>query len=107
MIKVAVLDDYQEVFQQIIDIGEFKGKYEFKVFNEPFSNENEAIVALEEFEALFIMRERTPMTKSLITALPKLKYIMTSGMRNNAIDLETAKKNKIICLLYTSDAADE
>ena len=96
MIKVAVLDDYQEVFQQIIDIEKFKEKYEFKVFNEPFSNENEAIVALEDFEALFIMRERTPMTKSLITALPKLKYIMTSGIRNNAIDLETAKKNKII-----------
>ena len=96
MIKVAVLDDYQEVFQQIIDIEKFKEKYEFKVFNEPFSNENEAIVALEEFEALFIMRERTPITKSLIIALPKLKYIMTSGMRNNAIDLETAKKNNII-----------
>ena len=96
MIKVAVLDDYQEVFQQIIDIQKFKGKYEFKVFNEPFSNESETIVALEDFEALFIMRERTPITKSLITALPKLKYIMTSGMRNNAIDLETAKKNKII-----------
>ena len=96
MIKVAVLDDYQEAFEQIIDIEKFKEKYEFKVFNEPFSNENEAIVALEDFEALFIMRERTPMTKSLITALPKLKYIMTSGIRNNAIDLETAKKNKII-----------
>jgi len=96
MIKVAVLDDYQEIFKQIIDIRKFKGKYEFKIFHEPFSNENEAIVALEDFEALFIMRERTPITKSLITALPKLKYIMTSGMRNNAIDLETAKKNNII-----------
>jgi len=96
MIKVAVLDDYQEIFKQIIDIGKFKGKYEFQIFYEPFANENEAIVALEDFEALFIMRERTPITKSLITALPKLKYIMTSGMRNNAIDLETAKKNKII-----------
>ena len=96
MIKVAVLDDYQEAFQQIIDIEKFKEKYEFKVFNEPFLNENEAIVALEEFEVLFIMRERTPITKSFIVGLPKLKYIMTSGMRNNAIDLETAKKNKII-----------
>ena len=96
MLKVGVLDDYQDVFNQIIDIEKFKGKYEFKIFNEPFSTENEAIVALEEFEALFIMRERTPITKSLITSLPKLKYIMTSGMRNNAIDLEAAKKNKII-----------
>ena len=96
MIKVAVLDDYQDIFQQIVETQKYKKKYNFKVFNEPFLNENEVIVALEDFEALFIMRERTPITKSIITSLPKLKYIMTSGMRNNAIDLETAKKNKII-----------
>ena len=96
MIKVAVLDDYQEIFQQIIDTKKYKEKYDFKIFNEPFLNENEAIVALEDFEVIFIMRERTPITRSFITALPKLKYIMTSGRRNNAIDLETAKKNKII-----------
>ena len=96
MIKIAILDDYQDAFQQIIDVENYKDKFDFQIFNEPFLNENEAIVALEEFEALFIMRERTPITKSLISALPKLKYIMTSGMRNNAIDLETTKKNKII-----------
>ncbi len=96
MVKVAVLDDYQDIFKQIVETKNYREKYDFKVFNEPFLNENETIVALEDFEALFIMRERTPITKSLITGLPKLKYIMTSGMRNNAIDLETAKKNKII-----------
>ena len=96
MIKVAVLDDYQEIFQQIIDTEKYKEKYDFKIFNEPFLNENETIAALEDFEAIFVMRERTSFTKSLITSLPKLKYIMTSGMRNNAIDLETAKKNEII-----------
>jgi len=96
MLKVGVLDDYQGVFNQIIDIEKFKGKYEFKIFNEPFSSENEAIVALENLDVLFIMRERTPITKSLITALPNLKYIMTSGMRNNAIDLKTAKEKKIL-----------
>ena len=96
MIKVAVLDDYQDVFQQIVEIETYKEKFDFHIFKEPFLNENEAKVALEEFEALFIMRERTPITKSLITSLPKLKYIMTSGMRNNSIDLETAKKNKIV-----------
>ncbi len=96
MIKVAVLDDYQDIFQQLVETQKYKEKYNFKVFNEPFLNENEAIIALEDFEALFIMRERTPMTKSLITALPKLKYIMTSGMRNNAIEVDIARKNKII-----------
>jgi len=96
MIKVAVLDDYQDAFRQIVDVEKYKDKYNFKVFNNPFSDEKEAAIELDDFEALFIMRERTPMTKSLIENLPKLKYIMTSGMRNKAIDLETAKKKNII-----------
>ena len=96
MIKVAVLDDYQNAFQQIVEVEKYKDKFDFKVFNEPFVDEKEAIVALEDFEALFIMRERTPMNRILIEGLPKLKYIMTSGMRNNAIDLETTKKKNII-----------
>ena len=96
MIKVAVIDDYQNAFQQIVDTEKHKDKFNFKVFNEPFSDEKEATVELEDFEALFIMRERTPMTKTLIESLPKLKYIMTSGMRNKAIDLEVAKKKNII-----------
>ncbi len=95
MIKVAILDDYQDAFRQIIDIKKYKDKYDFKIFNENFNNESEAINALEDFEALFIMRERTPMTKSLIESLPKLKFIMTSGMRNKSIDLDAAKKNNI------------
>ena len=96
MIKVAVLDDYQNAFQQIVEVEKYKDKFDFKVFNEPFADEKEAIVALEDFEVLFIMRERTPMNKTFIESLPKLKYIMTSGMRNNAIDLETTKKKNII-----------
>jgi len=96
MIKVAVLDDYQNIFEQIIDTHKFKDKFEFRIFNESFKDENETIVMLEEFEALFIMRERTPITGSLIDGLPNLKYIMTSGMRNNAIDLIAAKNRNII-----------
>jgi D-3-phosphoglycerate dehydrogenase len=95
MIKVAILDDYQDTFRQIVDIEKYKDKFDFEVFTNPFSDEKEAAIELEEFEVLFIMRERTPMTKSLIENLPKLKYIMTSGMRNKAIDLETAKKKNI------------
>jgi len=96
MIKVAILDDYQDAFRQIVDIEKYKDKFDFKVFNNPFVNEAETSIELEDFEALFIMRERTPITKSLIERLPKLKYIMTSGMRNNAIDLDTTKKKNII-----------
>ena len=96
MLNVAVLDDYQNVFSQIINISNYTSKYEFKVFNEPFNNELEAIEALKNFEVLFIMRERTKITKTLISNLPKLKFIMTSGMRNKAIDFDAVKEKKII-----------
>ena len=96
MIQVAVLDDYQNVFKEIIDLEKYKDKINFKVFNDPFFNSKETIVALEEFDAMFIMRERTPITKELIDGLPKLKYIFTSGMRNNAIDFEATKKKGIL-----------
>ncbi len=95
MLKVAVLDDYQNVFSQIINLDEYKSKYEFTIFNEPFQNELETIEALKGFEAIFIMRERTKITKTLISNLPNLKYIMTSGTRNKAIDLDATKQKKI------------
>jgi len=96
MFKVAILDDYQNISQEFVDLKNLSGKYEFKIFSKPFINEDEAIEQLLDFEALLIMRERTPITKNLITNLKKLKFIITSGMRNKAIDLETAKKRKII-----------
>ena len=98
MIKVAVLDDYQNIFKEFIDIDKHKDKYDFTIFNQPFANKDEALAALEEFEALFVMRERTLISKSLISGIKNLKYIMTSGMRNKAIDLEeTKKRNIIVC----------
>ena len=96
MLKVAILDDYQNVSQQFVDLKKLSGKYEFKIFSEPFIDEADAIDQLSGFEALLIMRERTPMTKNLINNLTKLKFIITSGMRNKSIDLEAAKKKKII-----------
>ena len=96
MFKVAILDDYQNVSQGFVDLKKLSGKYEFKIFSEPFLNENDAIEQLADFEALLIMRERTPITKNLIDNLKKLKFIITSGMRNKAIDFEVIKKRKII-----------
>ena len=96
MIKVAILDDYQNVSQEFVDLKKLSGKYEIKVFSEPFTDESDAIEQLSDFEALLIMRERTKITENLISSLKKLKYIITSGMRNKAIDLDAAKKRKII-----------
>ena len=96
MLKVAILDDYQNVSQQFVDIEKLSGKYEFKIFSEPFTDEADTLEQLADFEALLIMRERTQITKNLIDNLSKLKFIITSGLRNKSIDLEAAKNRKII-----------
>ena len=96
MLKVAILDDYQKVSEQFINIEKLSGKYEIKIFSEPFVDEADALEQLSDFEALLIMRERTPITKNLIENLTKLKFIITSGLRNKSIDLDSAKKRKII-----------
>ena len=96
MLKVAILDDYQDVSKEFVNLKKLSGKYEFKIFSEPFLDEAEAIEQLADFEALLIMRERTPITKNLIDNLNDLKFIITTGMRNKSIDLEAAKKRKII-----------
>ena len=96
MLKVAILDDYQNVSQNFVDLKKLSGKYDFKIFSEPFLEEEDAINQLKAFEALLIMRERTKITSNLISNLKNLKYIITSGMRNQAIDLDVAKKNNII-----------
>ncbi len=96
MLKVAILDDYQNVAQEFVNLDKLSGKYEIKIFTEPFEREVDAIENLKDFEALLIMRERTPISSNLINNLKKLKYIITSGMRNKSIDLDAAKKRKII-----------
>ena len=96
MHKVAILDDYQNISQEFIDLEKLSGKYEFKIFNESFLNEEDAIEQLSDFDTLFIMRERTKISKNLINNLKNLKYIITSGMRNKAIDFDAVKDKKII-----------
>jgi D-3-phosphoglycerate dehydrogenase len=96
MLKVAILDDYQNVAQQFVDLEKLSGKYEFRVFSEPFADEADAIEQLTDFEALLIMRERTPITKNLIDNLSNLKFVITSGLRNKSINLKAAKKRKVI-----------
>ena len=97
MLKVAILDDYQNISQQFVDLKKLSGKYEFKIFSNPFIDEADAIDQLANFEALLIMRERTPITKNLIEKIDNLKFIITSGTRNNSIDLEAAEKNIVVC----------
>jgi D-3-phosphoglycerate dehydrogenase len=94
--KVAILDDYQNVSLTLGNFEKLKKDFEFQVFNQPFENEDSAIEQLKEFEVLLVMRERTPITKKIILNLKNLKLIITSGMRNKSIDFLTTKEKKIL-----------
>ena len=96
MLKVAILDDYQKISQEFIDLKKFAKKFDIEIFSQAFISEDEAIEKLKDKDALLIMRERTKINANLIENLKKLRFIVTSGMRNKAIDLEAAKKKKII-----------
>jgi D-3-phosphoglycerate dehydrogenase len=94
--KVAILDDYQNVSLILGNFEKLKKDFDFHVFNQPFANEDSIIEQLKDFEVLLIMRERTPITKKIISNLKNLKLIITSGMRNRSIDFTTAKEKKIL-----------
>ena len=91
--KVAILDAYQNIAQYFADWE--NSNCDIKVFNEPFESEDQTIENIKEFEALLLMRERTPMTRKVIESCPNLKIICTGGMRNKSIDLQAAKENNI------------
>ena len=94
--KVAILDDYQNISLDMTDIHDLKKICQFQVFNQPFESEQQVIEQLKDFEALLIMRERTPITKNIINNLKNLKIIITSGMINRSIDQAAAKERKIL-----------
>ena len=75
MLKVAILDDYQSVSKEFVDLKKLSGKYEFKIFREPFLDEADAIDQLSDFEALLVMRERTHISKNIIANIELNKGI--------------------------------
>ena len=97
-IKVAILDDYQNVSYKFTNWDILRDKIELKVFNEYIGDSSNLSQKLYDFEVLCLMRERTPLPATLINKLPKLKLVITSGMWNASIDTEALKiKNIIYC----------
>ena len=90
-VRCAVLDDYQNVFLKIADLAKLEGDVEFKTFNSHLGGPDKVIAALQDFEIVIAMRERTAFPKAVIDALPKLKLLITTGLRNASIDSEAAK----------------
>ena len=90
--KIAVLDDYAGVSQELAD---WSGLGEVTVFSDTIKDEAALIDRLRPFDILCVMRERTPLPARVIDALPALKLIVTTGSRNFAIDLEAARARGI------------
>ena len=97
-IKVAVLDDYQNVTHHFANWETLSQKIELKVFNEYIGDDYLLSEKLFDYDVLCLMRERTPLPGTLINKLPNLKLVITSGMWNASVDSETLKdKNIIYC----------
>src|SRR3569623_2624794 len=90
MIRVAILDDYQNVAMSFADWSPIAKDADVKVFTEPFKSREETIKALQGFTVVVGMRERTPFPRAVIEALPNLKLLITPGARNNSFDLKAA-----------------
>ncbi len=95
-LRCAILDDYFKLSLTSADWSRVTDRVDLTVFEKPFTSEADAASALQEFEIILAMRERTAFPKSLFTALPKLKLMITSGMRNAAIDLDAAKAHNVV-----------
>jgi phosphoglycerate dehydrogenase-like enzyme len=95
-LRCAILDDYLNLALQVADWSKVKDRVDVTVFNEPFASQEEAAGALKDFEIICAMRERTAFPRAMFAALPKLKLLITSGMRNAAIDMEAAKERQVV-----------
>lgn len=90
-----ILDDYQNVALCQADWSTLSPTVEVVALHNPLQNPQRLVDAVKEADILVIMRERTPITASLLAQLPKLKLLITSGMRNASIDLAAAKAQGI------------
>ncbi len=90
MASIAIIDDYQLVAFKMADWSRLTAAHEVVVFSKPFASQDEAAKALAPFEVVSIMRERTAFPRSLFERLPKLKLLVTTGMRNASVDMKAA-----------------
>ncbi|MBO6578800.1 MAG: D-2-hydroxyacid dehydrogenase family protein [Thalassospira sp.] len=90
--RIAILDDYQKIALQSADWTHVQNHGEITVFNDHVCNTGDLISRLEPFDVLCVMRERTALTGDILRALPNLRLIVTTGKRNDAIDVATASE---------------
>jgi phosphoglycerate dehydrogenase-like enzyme len=93
--KIALLDDYQRVARKLADWERLPAGSELTVFDRHLSHPEELAAALQPFDVLVIMRERTPFPATLLERLPNLRLLITTGGRNASIDLEACRARGI------------
>ena len=94
-LKVAILDDYQNVSRDFTNWDKLSDKIELDIFNEYIGKDKNLLNILTKYDVLCLMRERTPLPDELINNLPNLKLVITSGMWNASVDNEALKKRNI------------
>jgi phosphoglycerate dehydrogenase-like enzyme len=101
---IAILDDYQDVALSLADWSVLDERGTVTVFNDHLANPNEVVERLQPFDIVCVMRERTPMTRTVIERLPNLRLIASTGSRNASIDLKAAEERgiKVVHTGYTS-----
>ena len=95
--RLSILDDYQGVALEMADWSPVRSRgLDIVVEREPFASEDEAARALADSEIVAAMRERTPFPRSLIERLPKLKLLITTGMRNASFDMSALRDRGVV-----------
>src|SRR6202795_4116073 len=92
MMKIAILDDYQNVALKMADWSALSGRTEITVFNDHVADPSVLVERLLPFDVVCVMRERTPLPREILQRLPKLKLIASTGSRNASIDMAAAKE---------------
>jgi len=95
-LRCAILDDYQNVALASADWSRLGDRVAVEVFNEHLDTADEVVAALAGFDILCLMRERTALPAAVLARLPNLKLILTTGMRNVAIDVAAANARGIV-----------
>jgi len=93
--RIAILDDYQNVALTSADWDSIPGDTEIVTFRHHIPGEDAVVESIADFEVVVAMRERTPFPASLIERLPKLRLLVTTGMRNLAIDMQAAARRGV------------
>ncbi|PXF31830.1 2-hydroxyacid dehydrogenase [Pokkaliibacter plantistimulans] len=93
--KITILDDYQGVALSMADWSEVHKLAEVRVCRELLTGEA-LQEAISDADIICAMRERTPFDRAQLQQLPKLKLLITSGMRNAAIDMDAARELGVV-----------